>query len=99
MDKLKPGQITAKRAYELSDSLAKTGTRRIPFSEAVKTKGGAYRQAEADRVKSQRLKTRADEAVKKAGGIPRDYRMDTSSVNKAAGRDMPLPSSSQLFDA
>jgi hypothetical protein len=96
MEKLKPGQVTAKRAYELSDSLAKTGSRPVKFGPNV---GAEIRSKAYDREKSLRLKTRADEAVKKAGGIARDYRMDTSSINKAAGRDMPLPSSSQLFDA
>lgn len=100
-------KISASRAYELSDSLRKTG-QTIPAKPADRLNPQIQRRMAADREKSIRLKTRADEAVKKAGGIPADYRfegkrydrsLDRASMNKAAGRDMPLPPSSQLFDA
>lgn len=105
MAKQKPNtKISASRAYELSDSLRKTSNTDVPGERFFQR---SRRQA-ADREKSQRLKSRADKAVEKAGGIPLDYRFDSqkydrsldrASINKAAGRDMPLPSSSQLFDA
>jgi len=101
-------KISASRAYELSDSLRKTGqTNPITIKQGFDP--SVQRQRTADRDKSIRLKTRADEAVKKAGGVRADYRidghrydrsLDRSSIdNKAVGRDMPLPESSQLFDA
>jgi hypothetical protein len=96
--KLKPGQITAERAYKLSDSLAKASERPVRFGSAQQAKSD-LRSKEADRLKSQMLKKKADEAIKKSGGVIREYRMDVSSANKTMGIDMPLPSSSQLFDA
>lgn len=106
--KAKPNtKITPSRAYELSDSLRKTGLTN-PVSQKDIFNPKVQRQREYDRDKSQRLKRRADQAVEKAGGIPVDYRFDSqrydrsldrASINKAVGRDMPLPSSSQLFDA
>ena len=96
--KLKPGQITAERAYQLSDSLAKASARPVRFGSAQQAKSD-LRSKEADRLKSQMLKKKADEAIKKSGGVIREYRMDVSSANKAVGRDMPLPPSSKLFGA
>ena len=97
---MKPGQISAKRAYELSDSLYNANKKLNSFKD--------QKVIQSNREKAGRLKDRANEAMKKAGGklygtspsATYDSRAyEISSVNKAVGRDMPLPPSSQLFDA
>jgi hypothetical protein len=80
--KLKPGQVTVRRAYELSDSLAKTANKPLNWEGGVKAVDSQLKSQDNDREKSQRLKTRADEAIKKAGGITRDYRFDSQKNDR-----------------
>lgn len=97
---MKPGQITAKRAYELSDSLKskaqyqagamdfaanrlKSAKTPMEKKQAGSILEGLSRSSEYNYQKSDRLKSRADQAMAKA--------------NAAIGRDTPLPSSEGIM--
>jgi hypothetical protein len=99
MAKMKPGQISAKRAYEISDSLKskaqyqagamdfaakrlKSAKTPIEKKQAGSILEGLSRSSEYNYQKSDRLKSRADQAM--------------NNVN-AAGRDTPLPSSEGMM--
>jgi hypothetical protein len=114
--KAKPNtKISPSRAYELADSLMNTTKTRIGFGKGTTPQERLDDQTRKIRTrnynydKSIRLKTRADEAVEKAGGVKADLRLgdrynrrwdsNASVDNKAVGRDMPLPPSSELFNA
>jgi hypothetical protein len=102
-------KISPSRAYELADSLMEASKRRIQHTPGSGSSINQLRSKAYDRDKSIRLKTRADQAVEKAGGVKADSRLgdrynrrwdsNASVDNKAVGRDMPLPESSKLFDA
>jgi hypothetical protein len=91
---MKPGQISAKRAYEISDSLMKSSLSpktSYGIAKAIKDNpNGAGRgmmesmlkNSDANVKKATRLKSAADAAVAKA----------------TAGRDTPLPSSEGMMN-
>lgn len=84
---MKPGQVTAKKAYEMSDSLKNVSYTDHSISRQFKKEGNNkaanefYNSAIIAHQKSDRLKSIADKAVSKA----------------AAGRDTPLPSSDGII--
>jgi hypothetical protein len=99
MEKMKPGQISAKRAYEISDSLRKRADFDGKWAKAtgdlaskeknplikeslLKNSAKSWREYTHNYQKSDRLKTRADQAMNNAN---------------AAGRDIPLPSSEGMM--
>lgn len=81
MAKMKPGQISAKRTYELADSLKKISYTDHSLSKQFKKEGNnkaaseSYRSAINAHQKSDRLKSLADAAMKKAN---RDYPLSES---------------------
>jgi hypothetical protein len=66
--KLKPGQVTAKRAYAISDSLKKESEKPLDMTtkESLAT---SLRNKQMNRQKAQRINQRADNAMEKAGSI------------------------------
>jgi hypothetical protein len=66
--KLKPGQVTAKRAYAISDSLKKESEKPLDMT-SKKSLETSLRNKQMNRQKSQRINQRADNAMEKAGSI------------------------------
>lgn len=84
---LKKGQVTAKRAYDMADSLKNVSYTDHSISRQFKKEGNNkaanewYNSAISAHKKSDRLKSIADKAINKA----------------ASGRDKPLPSSDGII--
>jgi hypothetical protein len=82
----KKGQVSAKKAYQIADSLKNVSYTDHSISREYKKEGNDkasaewYRSAISAHQKSDRIKQAADNAV-----------------NKAKGRDIPLPPSDKLF--
>ena len=97
----KTTKLPVKRVYELSDSLAQASQKPLNWKGGQKSVASQLKSQESNRLKSQLFKNRADEALKKAGDVPRDYRFDTKYntkyTNPTAGRDTPLPSSDGII--
>lgn len=93
MAKLKLGQVTAKRAYEIADSLHKK----------AQNQAGAMKFA-MQRVESAKSNDEKAKAYSILDALERgkDYHYSKAdrikqAADKAMGRDMPLPSSDKLF--
>ena len=83
--KLKPGQVTAKRAYAISDSLKKESEKPLDMT-SEKSLGQSGLQRQRDRQKSQRINQRADNAMEKAGGERRFAKNDMMLKYKSGGK-------------
>lgn len=84
--KLKPGQVTAKRAYAIADSLRKESDK--PVSGNTKEEFISSMQSkEANRFKSGRIMQRADNAMEAAGG-ERRYAKDKIMENMMPKKKM-----------
>jgi hypothetical protein len=98
MAKMKPGQISAKRAYAIADSLDKASglagvgsplsslNKKSTAADSAKAYQAGFARiesAEKNKQAANRFRSVADAAMAKA--------------NAAAGRDTPLPSSEGLF--
>ena len=83
--KLKPGQVTAKRAYAISDSLKKESEKPLDMTskKALET---SLRNKQMNRRKSQRINQRADNAVEAAGGERRTKQDDRMLNYKSGGK-------------
>lgn len=93
MAKLKLGQVTAKRAYEIADSLHKK----------AQNQAGAMDFA-VQRLKSAKTPSEKSIASSILDGLGKSSNYNYSkaerikqAADKAMGRDMPLPSSDKLF--
>lgn len=110
---MKPGQISAKRAYEISDSLMKksnslkeTAFDQIQISKGIpynKT-GGKYQDiygggfSKSERIGiANRMQKQASADSSKSVGLKSRADAAMAKANAAAGRDTPLPSSEGLF--
>ncbi len=80
---LKPGQVTAKRAYAISDSLKKESEKPLDMT-SKKTLETSLRAKQYNRQKSQRINQRADDAVEKAGG-ERRFAKNPAMLNYKSG--------------
>jgi len=83
--KLKPGQVTAKRAYAISDSLKKESDKPIDMS-SKKAWETSLKNKQMNRQKSQRINQRADNAMEKAGGERRFAKDDLMLKYKSGGK-------------
>ena len=83
--KLKPGQVTAKRAYAISDSLKKESEKPLDMT-SKESLGQSGLQRQRDRQKSQRINQRADNAMEKAGGERRFAKDDMMLKYKSGGK-------------
>jgi hypothetical protein len=83
--KLKPGQVTAKRAYAISDSLKKESNKPLDMT-SKESLGQSNLQRQRDRQKSQRINQRADNAMEKAGGERRFAKNDIMLKYKSGGK-------------
>ena len=110
---MKPGQISAKRAYEISDSLMKksnslkeTAFDQIQMSKGIpynKT-GGKYQDiygggfSKSERIGiANRMQKQASADSSKSVRLESRADAAMAKANAAAGRDTPLPSSEGLF--
>jgi hypothetical protein len=82
---LKPGQVTAKRAYAISDSLKKESNKPLDMT-SKESLGQSNLQRQRDRQKSQRINQRADNAMEKAGGERRFAKDDMMLKYKSGGK-------------
>lgn len=83
---LKPGQVTAKRAYAISDSLMKESQKPVNLSGTKAEGEASLRAKQANRRKAQRINQRADNAVEKAGGERRFAKDDRMLNYKSGGK-------------
>ena len=102
MAKMKPGQISAKRAYEISDSLRKEAgsSYRVAdlYQKVANNKGKIMDMGPADLIHYAEKQVRsADYNYSKANRLKSRADAAMAKANAAAGRDTPLPSSEGLF--
>ena len=99
---MKPGQISAKRAYEMADSLGTqyhSGVRVSKMFEKAASKGEKIMSMGPSDLKSAAIKTRREAIYNLHKGDELRKKADAAmaKANAAAGRDTPLPSSEGLF--
>lgn len=83
--KLKPGQVTAKRAYAIADSLKNEASKPVDMT-SKKTLETSLKSKQANRQKAGRLYQRADDAVEKAGGERRYAKNPAMAAMKKGGK-------------
>lgn len=100
MAKMKPGQVPAKRAYQMADSLQKRADFDLQWAKGV---GKVANEEKNPSIKSVLLKNSAKSYNDFMHNYEKSNRYRTNAdnaVNKAkatAGRDMPLPSSEGII--
>jgi hypothetical protein len=100
MAKMKPGQISAKRAYEMSDALRKRADFDGKWANGLAT---LAKTEPVTKVRESLLKSSAKSWKEYNHNYEKSDRLKTradaamAKANAAAGRDTPLPASEGLF--
>lgn len=99
---MKPGQISAKRAYEVADSLAKESQSSYRVADLyynkANNKGKIMDMSPTDlRYYAEKQVRLADYNSEKSTRLKSRADAAMAKANAAAGRDTPLPSSEGLF--
>jgi hypothetical protein len=102
MEKMKPGQISAKRAYEISDSLAKESQSSYRVADLyynkANNKGKIMDMSPTDlRYYAEKQVRSADYNSEKAKRLKTRADAAVAKAKATAGRDMPLPSSEGMM--
>lgn len=102
MAKMKPGQISAKRAYEISDSLRKNADFDVKWASSAEKIAAKEKDPYVKNIFSKH----ADQTWRQAGyNYEKSSRLTSradaamAKANAAVGRDTPLPSSDGILGA